>query len=354
MVMEGYTDCIMAQQFGFHDAVAVLGTALGEGHIRILKRFADKILLVLDGDDAGQRRANEVLELFVAQQVDLKIVTLPEELDPCEFLLEHGAAAFAELLKTRAVDALEHAFLSATRGVDLERDVHGATQAMEKLLRVLARAPQGRSDAPQEFRLREEKMLQRMATRFRVDEREIRKRLTEVRRGAKPGPAPVRATPQADEALVVEANIDSFERELLETLLAHPDLLARVRDAIRPEQIASAACRRIYETMQRLADEGQAPVFDRLMLEFEQPALKGLLVELDEQAQQKAARVDDPTTMLEHLLRAFDTRDFEKRRPSQVVALREGNLDPEQQTQELQKILEEMRLRQGRSRPTDG
>ncbi len=90
LVMEGYTDCIVAHQYGFTDAVAVLGTALGEGHVRILKRFADRIVLVLDGDEAGQRRANEVLELFVAQQVDLRILTLPDELDPCEFLLAAG------------------------------------------------------------------------------------------------------------------------------------------------------------------------------------------------------------------------------------------------------------------------
>ena len=101
LVMEGYTDCIVAHQYGFTDAVAVLGTALGEAHVRILKRFADRIVLVLDGDEAGQRRANEVLELFVAQQVDLRILTLPDELDPCEFLQERGADAFRRLAGDR-------------------------------------------------------------------------------------------------------------------------------------------------------------------------------------------------------------------------------------------------------------
>ena len=93
MVMEGYTDVIVAHQYGFQNAVAVLGTALGEAHVRILKRFADRIVLVLDGDEAGQKRANEVLELFVAQQVDLRILTLPDGLDPCDFLHQRGAEA---------------------------------------------------------------------------------------------------------------------------------------------------------------------------------------------------------------------------------------------------------------------
>ena len=53
VVMEGYTDTIVARQFGFDNTVAVLGTALGERHIRLLRRFADSITLVLDGDEAG-------------------------------------------------------------------------------------------------------------------------------------------------------------------------------------------------------------------------------------------------------------------------------------------------------------
>ncbi len=107
VIMEGYTDTIVARQFGFDNTVAVLGTALGEGHIRLLRRFADSITLVLDGDEAGQRRANEILGLFVAEQVDLRIVTLPDGLDPADFLLQRGAEAFRQFLDG-AVDAVEH------------------------------------------------------------------------------------------------------------------------------------------------------------------------------------------------------------------------------------------------------
>ncbi len=100
VVVEGYTDVIMAHQVGVDHVVAVLGTALGPRHIQVLRRFADRVILVLDGDEAGQRRTNEILELFVAAQIDLRILTLPEEFDPCEFLLERGAEPFRELLGT--------------------------------------------------------------------------------------------------------------------------------------------------------------------------------------------------------------------------------------------------------------
>ncbi len=190
LVMEGYTDVIVAHQYGFTDAVAVLGTALGEPHIRILKAHADRIVLVLDGDEAGMKRANEVLQLFVAQQADLRILTLPEGLDPCDYLHQYGAEAFSQLLAEKAVDALDHAFAAKTRGIDLERDVHGASQALEELISIVARAPRLRDDTTRDARFREEKILQRLAARFRVDEREVRRRLTALRRASvKPRPA---------------------------------------------------------------------------------------------------------------------------------------------------------------------
>lgn len=351
LVMEGYTDCIVAHQCGFRDAVAVLGTALGEGHLRILKRFADRIVLVLDGDEAGQKRTNEVLELFVAQQVDLRILTLPEEFDPCEFLLERGAEAFGEFVEHQAVDALEHAFQVATRGIDVERDVHGASQAMEKLLSTIAKAPRHRDDTTREDRLREEKILQRLAARFRIDEQEVRRRLTELRRRS--STAPVRSSESAPIA-APPAKIDPWERELLELLVQHPECVSQARQTVRPEELASRECRRIYETCCRLHDEGQSPTFDRLILEFDEPVLKGLLVEFDEQAVAKGSHVGNPQTLLEELIRGFERRRMEKGRPAQVVALREGNLDPSQEVELLARIVQQQRARQGISRPTDG
>ncbi len=138
IVMEGYTDCIVARQFGFENVVAVLGTALGdrrgptgEGHIQLLRRFADTIILVLDGDEAGRKRTHEILSLFVAEQVDLRIVTLPDDLDPCDFLLAHGADAFRTHLET-AVDGLEHAFRMATQGLDIARHPHEASSSTRR------------------------------------------------------------------------------------------------------------------------------------------------------------------------------------------------------------------------------
>ena len=261
MVMEGYTDCIVAHQYGFDNAVAVLGTALGEAHIRILKRFADRIVLVLDGDEAGQRRAKEVLELFVAQEVDLRILTLPDELDPCDFLQSRGRRPSRNCLEKETVDALSHAVRSETRGIDRQRDVHASSQALERLVAIVAKAPRLGHGTSGASRLREQKILEQLAFMFRVDEAEVRRHLTSVRgagraRRRRPGrkrrPPAIATWRQAEK-------IEPCERELLGLLLGHPEHWPAVLSRVRAEQFLSPACRKIYETSCRLSEARSCP-----------------------------------------------------------------------------------------------
>ena len=77
---------MMAHQQGLENVVVTLGTALTELHVRTLKRFSRKVVLVFDGDEAGQRAAERAIVKFLAQDVDLRILTLPDGLDPADFL----------------------------------------------------------------------------------------------------------------------------------------------------------------------------------------------------------------------------------------------------------------------------
>jgi len=97
-VVEGYTDVIMAHQFGCSNVVSILGTAMTEQHVNILRRFADRIVLLFDADTAGETAVYRTVELFMTQPVDFAIASMPDGVDPDEFLLEHGASAFEKLL----------------------------------------------------------------------------------------------------------------------------------------------------------------------------------------------------------------------------------------------------------------
>ncbi len=99
VIVEGYTDVIMAHQFGVEPVMAVLGTALTEHHARTLAALCERIVLVFDADEAGQKSASRSIEVLLAQDLDVRVATLEAGQDPCDFLLAHGADAFRERLQ---------------------------------------------------------------------------------------------------------------------------------------------------------------------------------------------------------------------------------------------------------------
>ncbi len=106
IVCEGYTDALACHRFGFHHAVATLGTAMTSDHARLLERRTSRVLLLFDGDVAGIRAARRAVEITFKQNLDVTICVLPEGQDPDDVLREGGPDAFREQLD-RAVDALE-------------------------------------------------------------------------------------------------------------------------------------------------------------------------------------------------------------------------------------------------------
>ncbi|RMF86423.1 MAG: DNA primase [Planctomycetota bacterium] len=349
LVMEGYTDVIMAHRFGFTNAVAVLGTALGNDHIRLLNRYADRVVLILDGDEAGRRRTNEVLSLFVARGVDIRVLTLPEGLDPCDFLLEHGAEAFQRALENDSRDALDHAFVEVTRGVDLVNDIPGVTKAIDQLLTILAQAPQAVGETTAAQQAREWKILSRLAVQARIDEDILRRRLKELRRGRRNAPAD-RTTAATKPGA---KSLPPLERDFLELLLAHPDIIAKAIEVVRPEDVTAPVARRIYQAALELHDRGEPVDFDRLMLSFDDPETKNLLVELDETV--RTMEMDSPNEVWLQWAAGYQAYQANKEREALENALRSGSLDDEAEREALRRLVEQQRNRQrGTSEPTEG
>lgn len=356
LVMEGYTDCIIAQQFGFAHAVAVLGTALGAGHINLLNRFGEhvRIVSVLDGDEAGRRRASEVLELFVANSADLHVLTLPDELDPCDFLLDRGANEFQKLLDV-TVDALTHAENTATAGIDLDRDPHRASQALDYLLGVIAKAPKLTGNRTQELRLREDMILGRLARRFRLPEESLRERLRRLRSGARKSAAPSSQSADATPA----QPMDPWECELLELLLLEPESITEVAAVVRADDLKSPLCGRILTRSVDLARHGVTPDFHRLLLEFDEPEIKDLLVRCDEQGRSKAERCAQKGDFsvrqcIQKLLESYRRREEDQHRRGQIAAIKEHRVDAGEEVELFQRLIEQERNRRGISLPMDG
>ena len=94
LLLEGYMDVIAAHQSGVENVVAVLGTAMTPDHMRLLQRNVQEIVMMFDGDAAGQRAALRSAEVVKDTDVKTRVATLPEGLDPDEFLRKYGKDAF--------------------------------------------------------------------------------------------------------------------------------------------------------------------------------------------------------------------------------------------------------------------
>lgn len=102
-VVEGYIDTIAMHQAGFNNTVAPLGTAFSQSHIQVLSRYAQEAVLLFDGDDAGKKAAFRSLDEALSVGFSVKIVNLPNNLDPDDFIKERGVKAFKEFLQSFAL-----------------------------------------------------------------------------------------------------------------------------------------------------------------------------------------------------------------------------------------------------------
>ena len=98
IVVEGYISAMTCWKAGIENLVAVLGTALTEHHVKTLARFSKKIIYLFDGDEAGQRAARRAVQFIEQDDIDLRCVTLPDGMDPDDYVRAHGGESLRALL----------------------------------------------------------------------------------------------------------------------------------------------------------------------------------------------------------------------------------------------------------------
>jgi DNA primase len=280
-VVEGYTDVVMAHQFGVSNVVSILGTAMTEQHVAIMRRFADKIVLLFDPDTAGDTAVNRAVELFLTQPVEIAIAALPEDVDPDEYLIAHGAEAFEKVLAS-ASDALTFKWKLLDRQFAGSDDLTGRAKAVEEYLGTLAAA---RGSGPVDS-LRWGQALARVSRLTEVPVDELQKRF----KATKPAPRMARPTSAAGSSEEVVKRPaprgpltarDRAERWILGILLSEPQRWNDVQRDVSPRDFSEETRRKlaeVYWSHQR--DEGEPVFAEFLSLLTEQPALTELAVEL--------------------------------------------------------------------------
>jgi DNA primase len=350
LVVEGYTDCVLAMQHGIENVVAVLGTALGEAHLRLLRPLANQIVLVLDGDEAGRRRTREILPLFVAHDVDLRVMSLPEGMDPADYLQRHGAGAWRQLLET-ASDALQFKLDEVSQRLRGQAEAHEVHQALEDILRTLAAVPHGPGSTRGAALVREGLILSRLSHTARVPEATLRQRLSELRQGRADSAGRRRAAGAAGAAASGPGlSLSAWERDVFELVLVAPELFHALEPHLDPATFSSPAAARLFGACCAACVTGQLPTLERLLLELEDADYHSLLVELHATGQAKRAERtsdelrDEATALLQTLSDRALHHDVQQRLH---VLHTTGTDDLSRQVQELQHIVAQQQRRQG-------
>lgn len=282
VVVEGYTDCIMAHQCGVENVVATLGTAFTADHGRMLSRYAQRLVLVFDSDGAGQKAAERALEILFAQRLDVCLVSLPAGQDPCDFLLAQGKEAFEQLLQ-QAPDALAYKWEQTLWRLQQEDSVNGRQRAVDAFLRVVAQAFRAhRADAIQRgFQLN--KVAKLVDQPVDLVERRLRMLEKELQRGFKrqtDRPAETPTAQRQDEFLTADG-VTNAQREVLEVLLNRPDLFAQAELAIaEPDEFEDAALRQVAQQVWPYCQAGGEGPLAEMVAGCESVGLSGLMTEL--------------------------------------------------------------------------
>ena len=216
LVMEGYTDVVMAAQMEVKGAVATLGTALTSQQARLLHRYTNQVVLVYDGDEAGLRGAERgCLELLGGGHVGIRVGVLPPGEDPFDYFSARGAAGLETLLGgTREIlDFLLDRTLTQDGPLGLEDRRRAAMTLMEAASRV---------EEPVTLDL----MLSQISERLSIPIHVLREQASR-RKGRRSSRSQEKASPAP---LQERRGKAKARRQVLEAVLNEPELLARLSE----------------------------------------------------------------------------------------------------------------------------
>ncbi len=240
VVVEGYFDAIALSQAGIRHVVATLGTALTPEHVRVLGRFARRVVLLFDPDPAGVRAAVRTLDLFRDSGIGVRVVSLPDGDDPDTFVRRQGAEAFLEL-EARSPSLVEFAVEQSLRGA-ASGAFEERVRSVDDILRVLQKT---------DNRIEKEECLRIVAERLGISQKVLVERYPELL----PKEERIAGRPaQAGATMAPRPKGNPEERELVRLLLQgclSPD---QVR-TLASEAFSVPACRRIVDSALRHRDE---------------------------------------------------------------------------------------------------
>jgi len=262
ILVEGYFDVLSLAAAGIKNSVATCGTALTQKHASILRRFAQKIIMIFDSDAAGIAASFRSAQILLAEDLSPYMVLLPQGEDPDSFVRDRGGSEFAELVAT-AKPTIE--VLAKKCRDEAGQDVEARTDALKKLVPVITACTDS---------LRLGNYIRWVADFFSVNESDLRNAVSKQRKvsGSSRSGGDVFRPAGQDEPAAVKAVPE--EETLTVLLLRYPALIRKLSDRSIVSSFSSAPLRELVTRIIEIEGAGSpAP----LLAGIEDGELRGRL-----------------------------------------------------------------------------
>ncbi len=251
LVVEGYLDFIIPYQAGVRNIVATLGTALTIDQIKLLKRFANTVIMVYDPDEAGETASLRNMDLFISEGVNVYIAELPKGLDPDGYIRKFGTEDFIKLTKA-SKNLFDYKISRLSARFDM-KSAHGKASIASEMLPTISRI---------ENAVLRSNLVKKLAEKLSVDEDSIRQELKKV----KPD-----YTMRVYNINPVAAKKDSksAQKMVLALMLEGESFVKKIRESLSVDEFKDSSVRDVIKTILDLSKEDRSINAVKLMNHFE-------------------------------------------------------------------------------------
>ena len=254
ILVEGYMDAVALHQYGFDCAVASLGTSLTEEHATLLSRYTEQVVLIYDGDQAGQNATQRAIPMLEKAGLQVKVLKMRDAKDPDEYLKKFGADRFRLLLEESS-NRVEYQLNAIERKYDLSQD--------EERVRFIAEASEfiaGLGSAVQReiygTRAAEAASISYDAIKIEINKSYKRMQAREKKKQEKIDLSPARnLQPKARSFRYDNMKSAMAEEEILAMILREPALLDSV-GALRQEMFSCELLGRVFGQLRQRYSQG--------------------------------------------------------------------------------------------------
>jgi DNA primase len=253
ILVEGFLDLVVPYQFGIRNVVASLGTALTADQVKLLGRFARKVVVNYDGDPAGVQAAKKAIEILLAEDLEVKVLVLPDGTDPDEFIRKFGLIEY-QRQRGEAQPHIQFVIDQAVQNRNLHRPAEKA-DAVEEVLPYI-RAVRSRIQKREYFDISMDAL--------RISDAALRR---ELWHSLRLGPDSTRTEQKIVRRTQVKPTV--AEEQLLELLLADGQLRHKLLPRLEAEDYDDLPTAGIFRALVESERAGSAVDFDFLSRSIE-------------------------------------------------------------------------------------